>query len=67
VLLAGLIGGTALGLIGALMAIPIAAAVTVLLSERLRARDEADAHQAAPDEDEQTPPPGLPPSTKDEQ
>jgi len=42
VLLAGLIGGTALGLIGALMAIPIASAVTVLVSERLQARDEAD-------------------------
>jgi predicted PurR-regulated permease PerM len=63
VLLAGLIGGTALGLIGALMAIPIAAAVTVLLSERLHARDEADTDPAAPDEGE-----GAPvPSTKDEQ
>jgi predicted PurR-regulated permease PerM len=43
VLLAGLIGGTVLGLIGALMAIPIAAALKVLLAERLRARDSADA------------------------
>ena len=33
VLLAALIGGAALGLIGALMAIPVAAGVTVLLSE----------------------------------
>jgi len=39
VLLAGLIGGTALGLVGALMAIPVAAATKVLLSEELAARD----------------------------
>jgi predicted PurR-regulated permease PerM len=43
VLLAGLIGGTVLGLIGALMAIPIAAGLKVVLAERLRARDSADA------------------------
>jgi predicted PurR-regulated permease PerM len=43
VLLAGLIGATALGLVGALMAIPVAAALKVLLTEQLRARDEADA------------------------
>jgi predicted PurR-regulated permease PerM len=43
VLLAGLIGGTVLGLIGALMAIPIAAALKVVLAERLRERDSADA------------------------
>jgi predicted PurR-regulated permease PerM len=42
VLLAGMIGGTALGLIGALMAIPIAAGAKVLLSERLEARDAAE-------------------------
>jgi len=42
VLLAGLTGGTAPGLIGALMAIPVAAGVTVLLSEHLKARDAAD-------------------------
>jgi predicted PurR-regulated permease PerM len=42
VLLAALIGGAALGLIGALMAIPVAAGATVLLSERLQARDAAD-------------------------
>jgi predicted PurR-regulated permease PerM len=41
VLLAALIGGAALGLIGALMAIPVAAGATVLLSERLQARDAA--------------------------
>lgn len=39
VLLATLIGGTALGLVGALMAIPIAAGVQQLLSERIEARD----------------------------
>jgi predicted PurR-regulated permease PerM len=42
VLLAGLIGGTVLGLIGALMAIPIAAALKVVMAERLEARDTAD-------------------------
>jgi predicted PurR-regulated permease PerM len=45
VLLAGLIGGTVLGLVGALMAIPVAAALKVVLAERLRARDTADACQ----------------------
>jgi predicted PurR-regulated permease PerM len=54
VLLAGrLIGGAALGLIGALMAIPVAAGVTVLLSEHFQARDAADA-AAAEDEDDMT-------------
>ena len=48
VLLAGLIGAAAMGLIGALMAIPIAAGIKVLLSERLQARDAADAGAAAP-------------------
>jgi predicted PurR-regulated permease PerM len=42
VLVAGLIGGTVLGLVGALMAIPIAAALKVILTERLRARDAVD-------------------------
>jgi predicted PurR-regulated permease PerM len=60
VLLASLIGGTALGLVGALMAIPIAAGVTTLLSERLQARDEADTHPTAPDDDETAPPHGGP-------
>ena len=46
VLLAGLIGGTALGLVGALMAIPITAGLKVLLTERLQARDAADADAA---------------------
>jgi predicted PurR-regulated permease PerM len=43
VLLAGLIGGTVLGLIGALMAIPVAAGLKVVLAERLQARDSAEA------------------------
>jgi len=47
VLLAGLIGATALGLVGALMAIPVAAALKVLLTEQLQARDEAEARAEA--------------------
>ena len=43
VLVAGLIGATALGLVGALMAIPVAAALKVLLTEQLQARDAAEA------------------------
>jgi predicted PurR-regulated permease PerM len=43
VLLAALIGGTALGLVGALMAIPVAAGLKVVLAERLRARDAVEA------------------------
>jgi predicted PurR-regulated permease PerM len=54
VLLAGLIGGASLGLIGALMAIPIAAGGKVLLSERLQARDAADTDTAAPGNGETT-------------
>jgi len=42
VLLAGLIGATILGLIGALMAIPVAAALKVIFAERLELRDAAD-------------------------
>jgi predicted PurR-regulated permease PerM len=41
VLLAGLIGATLLGLVGALMAIPVAAALNVLLNERLAAHEAA--------------------------
>jgi predicted PurR-regulated permease PerM len=41
VLIAGLIGATVLGLVGALMAIPVAAAVNVLLNERLIAHETA--------------------------
>lgn len=48
VLLAALIGGTVLGLVGALMAIPVAAGLKVVLAERLHARDtERDAEPAA--------------------
>jgi predicted PurR-regulated permease PerM len=54
VLLAGLIGATVLGLVGALMAIPIAAAFNVLLNERLAAREAA----AAPVGGAQPPPQG---------
>src|SRR6185437_11584767 len=52
VLLAALIGGTILGLVGALMAIPIAAALKVVLAERLHARDAASADGGAPEDDE---------------
>jgi predicted PurR-regulated permease PerM len=41
VLMAGLIGAASLGLIGALMAIPVAAAMRVLLDEQLAARERA--------------------------
>jgi predicted PurR-regulated permease PerM len=41
VLIAGLVGATVLGLVGALMAIPIAAAVNVLLNERLSEHETA--------------------------
>jgi predicted PurR-regulated permease PerM len=40
VLLAALIGGSVLGLVGALMAIPVAAAVRVIVAPIMRARDE---------------------------
>jgi predicted PurR-regulated permease PerM len=46
VLLAALLGGSVLGLIGALMAIPVAAAIRVIVAPVIRARDEE-----APDED----------------
>jgi predicted PurR-regulated permease PerM len=46
VLLAALIGGTVLGLVGALMAIPVAAALKVVLAERLQARDTANVNAA---------------------
>ena len=47
-----------MGLIGALLAIPIAAGIKVLLSERLQARDTADADAAAPGDGETAPQPG---------
>jgi predicted PurR-regulated permease PerM len=52
VLLASLIGGAALGLIGVFMAIPIAAGVKVLLAERLQARDAVDTAAAMPGDGE---------------
>jgi predicted PurR-regulated permease PerM len=52
VLLAGLIGGTVLGLVGALMAIPIAAGLKVVLSEQLHARDSASGHAGVPGDSE---------------
>ena len=47
VLIAGLIGATVLGLVGALMAIPVAAAFNVLLNERLLAHETAAGAVAA--------------------
>jgi predicted PurR-regulated permease PerM len=43
VLVAALVGGTVLGLVGALMAIPVAAALKVVLAERLHERDAGPA------------------------
>jgi len=48
VLLAALFGASVLGLIGALMAIPIAAAIKVLATPVLRARDANDAADPGP-------------------
>jgi predicted PurR-regulated permease PerM len=48
VLIAGLIGATVLGLVGALMAIPVAAAFNVLLNERLVAHETAAGLQPGP-------------------
>lgn len=42
VLLAALIGASVLGLVGALMAIPVAAAIKVIATPIMQARDEAD-------------------------
>lgn len=41
VLLAAMIGASVLGLVGALMAIPVAATIKVIIADRLRARDAA--------------------------
>jgi predicted PurR-regulated permease PerM len=57
VLLAALIGGTVLGLVGALMAIPIAAALKIVLAERLDAHDAADADSGASGDHDVVPPP----------
>jgi predicted PurR-regulated permease PerM len=48
VLIAGLIGAAVLGLVGALMAIPVAAAFNVLLNERLLAHESAAATSPIP-------------------
>ena len=40
VLLAALIGASAMGVVGAVMAVPVAATIKVILSDRLRARDD---------------------------
>jgi predicted PurR-regulated permease PerM len=42
VLLAALIGASVLGLVGALMAIPVAAAIRVIATPLIRARDEEE-------------------------
>jgi predicted PurR-regulated permease PerM len=47
VLLAALLGGSVLGLVGALMAIPTAAVIKVIFTPMMRARDEADAVREA--------------------
>jgi predicted PurR-regulated permease PerM len=62
VLIAGLIGATVLGLVGALMAIPVAAAFNVLLNERLLAHETAAG--IVPDPGAPQPPEeaGLPPA-----
>jgi predicted PurR-regulated permease PerM len=63
VLLAGLIGATILGLIGALMAIPVAAALKVIFAERLAIRDaadpEPDLHPGPDPESDRDPEPAL--------
>jgi predicted PurR-regulated permease PerM len=57
VLLSGLIGATVLGLVGALMAIPIAAAFNVLLNERLIAHETAAGTGPIPGAAADAPPP----------
>src|SRR5215217_2064019 len=56
VLIAGLIGATILGLVGALLAIPVAAAFNVLLNERLVAHETAAGITPGPSP--ANPPPG---------
>jgi predicted PurR-regulated permease PerM len=52
VLLAALLGGAVLGLIGALMAIPVAAAIRVIAAPMIRARDEEPLEDDAGDDDD---------------
>jgi predicted PurR-regulated permease PerM len=56
VLIAGLVGATVLGLVGALMAIPVAAAFNVLLNERLIAHESAAGAVVALTGDAEAPP-----------
>jgi predicted PurR-regulated permease PerM len=56
VLISGLIGATVLGLVGALMAIPVAAAFSVLLHERLVAHETAAGLALGPGPTERPPP-----------
>src|SRR5215207_994329 len=56
VLIAGLVGATVLGLVGALMAIPVAAAFNVLLNERLLAHETAAGALAGGGEPAMAPP-----------
>jgi predicted PurR-regulated permease PerM len=55
VLISGLIGATVLGLVGALMAIPVAAAFSVLLNQRLVAHETAAGLPPGPSPPEQSP------------
>jgi predicted PurR-regulated permease PerM len=61
VLIAGLVGATVLGLVGALMAIPVAAAFNVLLHERLLAHEAAAG--PVPETPAVVPPPASPAGT----
>jgi len=49
VLFAALVGGSVLGVIGAIMAVPVAAVIKVVISERIRQRDEEAAQEAGDD------------------
>src|SRR5215218_925344 len=62
VLISGLIGATVLGLVGALMAIPVAAAFNVLLNERLVAHQTAAGITPGPSPANPPPPDGAAPA-----
>jgi predicted PurR-regulated permease PerM len=47
-LFAALVGGSVMGIVGALIAIPVAATLKVVLGDRIRARDEAEDAQPSP-------------------
>lgn len=61
VLLVALVGASVLGLFGALMVIPIAAAAKVLATPAIRARDAAQIAEVADPPDPPPPPPPTPP------